>query len=649
MRVNKIILLAVVSLISLTTIAQAPPQGINYQAVAVDKNGQEIVGVDAQGQVIPNKEIEVRFTILQDNDLELYQEVHTTNTDQYGLFNLIIGKGKQTAGSVNTFSNINWGVAEHFLKVELDIAGMGEFVDMGSQQMMSVPYALYAETAGNSGAGGGTAGVGIDSTFNSGNGTITFSYTDGSSFTTTNLQGSQGPVGPQGATGNQGPAGAQGPAGPQGNQGIAGVSGAQGAQGPQGPQGPAGAQGAIGPQGLAGADGATGAVGANGANGSDGADGADGANGADGIGINWLGTLASPPASPSFNEAYYDAMLGGSFIWNGTSWNLLALDGSGGNTLGQAYNEGGPGVGRVITANNGTVEINGAGTNTKTLLVTNSNSNAFVIDANHTGTGVAVRGQSTNASNTFPSIQAETNSSFAENAAIIGQNTGAGYGIAGQLSPTATGNAAVYGNNLRTSGGNGVLGAGYNGVVGQSAQAPGFGVYGSNTGVASGVDNAIGTYGIGYAGIYGQTSDVATGWAGYFTADVGIDGSLYVIGSGNFNISDRRLKSNIKPIDNALNQILKVEPKTYLITTNTKANIKEDKITENTREEYGVIAQEIEKIFPNMVKEKAVFASTGDETKYKAVNYVQLIPVLIQAIKELNDKVESLEKELNKK
>ena len=47
-----------------------------------------------------------------------------------------------------------------------------------------------------------------------------------------------------------------------------------------------------------------------------------------------------------------------------------------------------------------------------------------------------------------------------------------------------------------------------------------------------------------------------------------------------------------------------------------------------------------------MVQEKALFINVGDETLYKTVDYIQLVPVLLEAIKELNTKVNSLEKEI---
>ena len=64
------------------------------------------------------------------------------------------------------------------------------------------------------------------------------------------------------------------------------------------------------------------------------------------------------------------------------------------------------------------------------------------------------------------------------------------------------------------------------------------------------------------------------------------------------------------------------------------------------RVQYGVIAQELEAVFPEMVQEKKLFINTGDNTSYKTVEYTQLIPVMIEAIKELNAEIEALKKEL---
>lgn len=315
----------------------------------------------------------------------------------------------------------------------------------------------------------------------------------------------------------------------------------------------------------------------------------------------------------------------------------------GGNTLDAAYDEGGVGAGRVITTDAGPLEITNAGTNTKGILVTSVVPNSFGIDVSQNNTGVAIRGNSTNAANGFAAIQGETNSSVVDNSAILGQNSGAGYGVAGQIPANASGGSAVYGSNLRLNGGNGVQGIGFNGVVGQAQNGQGFGVYGANNNPSSASVLSIGTYGIGFNGVYGQTTDVANGWAGYFTADLGVDGSGFSLG-GWVDVSDRRLKSNIVPISNALNNILALEPARYTLTTKTRHP--EGEVQTQQREAYGVIAQELEQVFPEMVTEKALFSNTGDDTPYKTVEYNQLIPVLVAALKEMNTKVEALEAEI---
>jgi hypothetical protein len=123
--------------------------GITYQAVALDEVGKEIAGHDINGNVIQSKQIDVRFTILggtQDGEL-LYKEVHSTFTDQFGLFSLIIGHGSVSAdGKYQKLMDIYWGADKLFLKVEIDIKRSGNFKVMGIQQMMSVPFAFYALT-----------------------------------------------------------------------------------------------------------------------------------------------------------------------------------------------------------------------------------------------------------------------------------------------------------------------------------------------------------------------------------------------------------------------------------------------------------------------------------------------------------------------
>ena len=128
--------------------AQVVPQGINYQAVALDRQGQPIPGVDIVGRPIDDAEIGVRISILEASPTGnvLYQEEHEVLTDQYGMFNLTIGQGLQV--SADAFNTINWQ-GDKFLQVELSIENDGEFTLSAVQQLMSVPYAFLADRALN--------------------------------------------------------------------------------------------------------------------------------------------------------------------------------------------------------------------------------------------------------------------------------------------------------------------------------------------------------------------------------------------------------------------------------------------------------------------------------------------------------------------
>jgi hypothetical protein len=247
---------------------EAPPQGINYQAVAIDNSGKEIVGIDISATPVSNKEIRVRFSIIKSsiNGQLTYREQHLVTTDAYGLFNTVIGQGIPDASPME-FNQIDWGTGYHFLRVEIDIKGGTDYIDMGTQQLWSVPYALYSKYADQ-------AGNGIESVTDNGDGSLTFTYLDGSTYTTSPLTGLTGPQGPQGEQGPQGVAGANGQDGlsayevwlAEGNTGTEAdfLAGITGPQGPQGVPGEQGIQGPVGPQGEPGAQGPAGANGQDG-------------------------------------------------------------------------------------------------------------------------------------------------------------------------------------------------------------------------------------------------------------------------------------------------------------------------------------------------------------------------------------------------
>lgn len=112
------------------------PQKFNYQAVCRDN----------MGSVIANQSIDFRLTIhdLIPTGTIVYQELQSTTTNILGLVTLEIGGGTVQSG---IFNNIPWSTGNKFLEVEMDL-GSG-FISVGTSQLLSVPYALYAQNSGN--------------------------------------------------------------------------------------------------------------------------------------------------------------------------------------------------------------------------------------------------------------------------------------------------------------------------------------------------------------------------------------------------------------------------------------------------------------------------------------------------------------------
>jgi len=102
---------------------------------------------DSKGNVIPNQLIGVRISLLQGsvNGTSVYSETQNTTTNTGGLLTLTIGKGATT----DNFSAVDWGKGPYFMKTEVDITGGTNYTLSSTTQMMSVPYALYAGSAGN--------------------------------------------------------------------------------------------------------------------------------------------------------------------------------------------------------------------------------------------------------------------------------------------------------------------------------------------------------------------------------------------------------------------------------------------------------------------------------------------------------------------
>ncbi|MBK9330426.1 MAG: hypothetical protein IPM95_14255 [Sphingobacteriales bacterium] len=134
---KSIISLVLFLTITLSLVAQAP-QGINYQTVVRNTSGTVLANT--------NVGIKINIRSTSATGTIVYAETHAVSTNQFGLVNFVIGQGTVVTG---TFANINWGNGSYFAETLVDPAGGTAYVSVGAQQLMSVPYALYASKASN--------------------------------------------------------------------------------------------------------------------------------------------------------------------------------------------------------------------------------------------------------------------------------------------------------------------------------------------------------------------------------------------------------------------------------------------------------------------------------------------------------------------
>ncbi|MEZ5196816.1 MAG: FISUMP domain-containing protein [Bacteroidales bacterium] len=124
-------------LILASVFAQAP-KTFRYQAIARDNTGN----------IISNQDVSFRVSILggEPGGIIIYTETHDTTTNEFGLVNIEIGNGDADFG---IFETIDWGGDNYFLQIEIDESGGTNYQLMGTSQLLSVPYANYAATTGD--------------------------------------------------------------------------------------------------------------------------------------------------------------------------------------------------------------------------------------------------------------------------------------------------------------------------------------------------------------------------------------------------------------------------------------------------------------------------------------------------------------------
>lgn len=124
-------LIVLFTLFAATSMAQVP-QKFAYQAAVRN----------SLGQAITNQNVAIRVSLLEGSveGSVAYSETHSVVTSSFGTVNLTIGNGGSQVGN---FAEIPWSESI-FIKVEIDPSGGTSFVDMGTSQLLSVPYALKA-------------------------------------------------------------------------------------------------------------------------------------------------------------------------------------------------------------------------------------------------------------------------------------------------------------------------------------------------------------------------------------------------------------------------------------------------------------------------------------------------------------------------
>jgi hypothetical protein len=164
----------------------------------------------------------------------------------------------------------------------------------------------------------------------------------------------------------------------------------------------------------------------------------------------------------------------------------------------------------------------------------------------------------------------------------------------------------------------------------------GYGNYAGTNGFRIGVYGLANGGSTGY-GIFGYSSGATTNYAGYFSGDLAYTGNLT-------KVSDEKFKKEIKSMDRIVDKVIKLNPTSYQYKTDEYPSARF-----STGKEYGLIAQEVENIFPEIVKDGSmpvVDPKTGTPTQetiaYKGVDYVALIPILVQAIKDQQQEIEDL-------
>ena len=187
---------------------------------------------------------------------------------------------------------------------------------------------------------------------------------------------------------------------------------------------------------------------------------------------------------------------------------------------------------------------------------------------------------------------------------------------------------------------------GTQGVIGiQGVQ----GVQGPGTQGTTGQSGTVGSSTVNYVAFYNASGTTVTGTAGLTVSGAGtgitvtVNSTLNATGEITAYSSDKRLKTNVKPIDNAVDKVLKLNGITYNWNDLAKRLVGYD----TTKQVVGLFAQDLEAVLPEAVKLAPFDSDANGNSKsgenYKTVQYEKVVPLLVEAIKEQQTQIAQLQ------
>ena len=622
--------IALLAFFPLSLTAQNLPQGINYQTILRSPSGEPVA----------MQNVSMLFSI-KDNGIIVYQERQVNTTNSFGLVNFVIGQGVVQQGD---FQSIDWGSGPKTLTNALETAP-NTFEELGSTELMAVPFAYYAAQSNQSKVAETLSDLGAQTgQVLKWNGTAWAPSTGVGTQGDTGPQGPAGPIGPQGPMGPQGPQGpqglpgadgAQGPTGPQGLQGLKGDTGLAGPTGSTGPTGPAGLQGVAGPTGPSGAPGPTGATGPQGPKGDTGPTGPAGTAGVAGPtgpqgpkgdtgpagsqGPSGISNLngdvtgqatttsvvsiqgrAVSSAAPSTNQVLQ---------WNGSAWTPASFSGSSFSNCGHV---------NTLDSQDKMIVGNDANLCPGTAQFAVETSLSYGADVRVNGTGGA-SGVRVAANSTSPGamditgirvVAGGNESDFEEDGNGLSQN----YGMYIDVKDRVNTDYGLYISDENPNDNWAIYADGD--IQSRDAYARDL-VAQRNLKITHISNNHNWAFTIN-----------PSGSLGFFHGTNGNYGQLgsFLTFNGSYQVSDKRQKKEIEPIQTTLPKLLKLQPYAYKYIHDPSG-----------KRTLGFMAQDVETIFPEL----ATRTTDADNQEILGLNYAGFSAIAVKAIQEQQQTIES--------